>query len=1003
MKDQQAQIQEDLRGILEGDVSCDPVTAQLFATDGSIYQIPPLAVVRPKSTADVVACVQYAREHHLPIHARGAGSGLAGESLGTGVVMDFSRHLRRILWYRDGQARVQPGVTLKQLNDFLAARGRRFPPDPANGAVTTMGSVAAINGGGSHSLQFGLAGDFLPGLEVVLADGRRIEAHEEPLSGTGPIEDEGKRALVHQVAELLKQNADLIERRRPKSRFNRSGYNVFDVLEEGHFDLARFFVGSEGTLGLITELTVDTAPEAPSRALAILLFDRLETAAKTALELRVEAPSACDLLDRRLLGLARDQDPRFDLLIPPTAEAALLVEQEGNASETAAERLERTVRRATRHGSRAVEHWIAETPEDVEFLWRIARQVSPMLSRLKGPSRPTPFIEDMAVPPDEMPSFLVKLQNVFKRHQVTYSLFAHAAHGQIHVRPFMDLARPDDVRTLRVLAAEVYHQVFEVQGTISGEHAAGLSRTAFLPQQYGELYAVFREIKRIFDPHNRLNPGKIVGDDPFLTVRNLRDPPPAAGSTLSPGGGESSLAGAPSEAALGAPEPPAPPVIPLQLLWTPAELTETARRCNGCGACRTTSPGARMCPMFRVNPIEEATPRAKPNLLRAVLAGTLPPESILKPEFKEVADLCFNCKMCKTECPAGVDVPRLALEAKAEYVAEHGLRFSDSMLARLDWLSAFGSRFSWLANWALTQPWARWVLEKIVGVARARKLPRFATRPFMRRAARMRLTRPTKRPGPKVLYFVDAFANYYDPELAEAFVSILQHHGVGVYVHPAQQPSGMALVSAGMLDRARQVARHNLSLLAEGVRQGYTIVATEPAAVVCLTQEYPDLLEDSEAQLVASHTVEACHYLWKMHLAQQLRLDFKPIDARVAYHQPCHIRALQIGSPALHLLRMIPKLQVEALDKGCSGMAGVWGLKRENFRTSVRIGYDLMVALREKSLLAGATECSACKMQMEQGTPKPTIHPVKLIAGAYGLLPSVFSLLTRENQQLVVS
>lgn len=988
MNEQQSQIQEDLRGILAGEVSCDPATLQLYASDASIYQIAPLAVVRPKSTADVCACVEYAREHRLPLHARGAGSGLAGESLGAGMVLDFSRHLRRILWFRDGQVRVQPGVTLAQLTAYLAVRGRRFPPDPANGAVTTMGSVAAINGGGSRSLQFGLAGNFLPGLEAVLSDGKAIECGEEPLTA---LPDEPypsrKREIIGEVADLVRRHAEQIARGRPLSRFNRCGYNVFDILTDRTLDLARLLVGSEGTLGLITELTVETVPLPPSRALAILLFDRLETAAKTALQLLESQPSACDLLDRRLLSLARDQDPRYELLIPPTAEAALLVEQEGTADATAAERLEKTLAKAGTTAARRFDFWMATEPDDVEFLWRIARRVSPMLFRLKGPTRPVPFIEDLAVPPAEMPAFLVRLQNIFKRHQVTFSLFAHAGHGQIHVRPFLDPTDPEHVRTLRNLAGEVYREVLEIRGTISGEHGTGLSRTAFLPLQYGELYATFREIKRIFDPHHLFNPGKIVGDDPFLPVRNLRDRPTSEGDSASSAGAAATE----------------PAVVPLQLLWTPTELTQTARRCNGCGACRSTAPGGRMCPVFRVLPTEEASPRAKANLMRGLMSGALPPEAMAAPEFKAIVDLCFNCKMCKTECPAEVDIPRLVLEAKAGFVAENGLRFSDAMLARLDWLSAVGSRFSWVGNWALTQPWARWLLEKIFGIARARKLPKFARRPFLRQAARRRLTRPVKRPDPKVLYFVDTFANYHDPELADAFVSILEHNGVAVYVPPTQITSGMSLVSAGLLDKARQIARHNLGILAEGVRQGYTIVATEPAAVICLTQEYPDLLEDPEARLVADHTEEACSYLRRLHREGKLRVDFRPLDARIAYHQPCHIKALDVGTPGLDLLRLIPKLEIEALEKGCSGMAGTWGLQRDNFRNSVRIGYDLMVSLRAPHLLAGTTECSACRMQMEQGTPKPTVHPLKLLAGAYGLIAGPEALLTTENESLTVS
>lgn len=988
MNEQQAKIQEDLRGLLSGDVNCDDVSVQLFASDASIYQINPLGVIRPRHHDDVVACVQYAQEHHLAIHARGGGSGLAGESLGAGLVLDFSKYMRRLAWIDETRIRAQPGVTLRQVNEWLATRGRTFGPDPANGLVTTVGSLVAINGAGSHSLKHGSARDYIERLEIVTADGQSFEIGQEPLPGTtdSVMAHPTVRAIVGEVTELLQKNADLLEKFRPKSRFNRSGYAIFDVLSEHTLDLARLLVGSEGTLALATDIVLNSVPLPKDVAVGLFFFDRVESAARVALEIQSQGPSACDLLDRRLLSLAKDMDPRYDLVIPPPAEAALLVEMQGDVIGEAQEKLTAMVEFVRQLKPTAFDSVQASDPHEVDLFWQLARKVVPSLYRLKGSTRPVPCIEDVAVPPAELPGFLVKVQNLFKKHQVTASLFAHAGHGQLHFRPFLDLSRPDDVRTMRNLAAELYQQVFAIGGTIAGEHGDGLSRTPYVPLQYGELYAVFRELKRIFDPHNILNPGKIVGDDPFLMIRNLRE-----NAALS---GQSARAGN---------EPLTPEVVPLQLHWTPAEVAQTARTCNGCGLCRSESPKGRMCPIFRFAGSEEAAPRAKANLMRAVMAGDLSPDAIATPEFKAVVDLCVNCKMCKLECPAGVDIPKLVLEAKAGYVAQHGLSTTNWILSRLDLVSAIGSYFAPLANWAIANPKARWVIEKVLGIAQGRKLPRFATRPFLRRAARRRLTRPTGRSGRKVLYFVDTYANYHDPQLAEAFVSILEHNGIAVYVHPGQIASGMSLITAGAVDRARQVARHNLALLAEGVRQGYTIVATEPAAIVCLTQEYPDLLEDNEAQIVAEHTVEACTYLWKLHREGLLRLDLQPIAAQLAYHQPCHIRALGVGSPGENLLWLIPKLKLRTADHGCSGMAGTWGLARDNYRSSLRAGYDLLVSMRDATIDAGATECSACRLQMEQGTTKPTIHPIKLLALSYGLMPEIAALLAAKSEELVAT
>jgi Fe-S oxidoreductase len=386
-----------------------------------------------------------------------------------------------------------------------------------------------------------------------------------------------------------------------------------------------------------------------------------------------------------------------------------------------------------------------------------------------------------------------------------------------------------------------------------------------------------------------------------------------------------------------------------------------------------------------------------------VLTGQLPPDAIRKPDFKAVADLCVNCQMCRLECPAGIDIPRLMIEAKAAFVASDGLRLGDWLLTRLDWFSALGTVLSPLANWALANRQIRWLLEKTLGLAQGRKLPRFAPRSFLRRAHRRRLTRPTRRTGRKVLYFVDTYANYHDTQLGEALVAVMEHNGVAVYVVPGQTQSGMAMLSVGGVDRARAVAARNVELLAEAVRQGYTIVASEPSAALCLTHEYPALLDDEDTRLVAQNTVEACTYLWNLHLVGKLQLDMKPVNATVAYHMPCHMKALQVGSPGEQLLRLIPGLSVHSVEKGCSGMAGMFGLKKKNYRNSLRAGWPLISSLRESNWQAGTTECSACKMQMEQGTSKPTIHPLKLLAMAYGLMPEVGTLLTSRGQELVVT
>jgi FAD/FMN-containing dehydrogenase/Fe-S oxidoreductase len=989
-------VEADLRGVLQGDVRCDELFVQMYASDASIYEIRPLGVVRPVSTRDVVACVQYAAENKIPIHARGAGTGIAGESLGAGLVIDFSHSMRRIISNSGNRVRVQPGVGLAQLDRQLSAQGRCFGPDPANRSVTTMGSVIAIDAGGSHWSLHGSARDHIESLQVVLASGDVVELSKHDIDAaaqSGTLA--GKLATA--AARLIRDNSRLIHDGKPKTLVNRSGYRLDDVITGNQIDMARLLVGSEGTLGLITEATVRTSFFPNHTGVAMLFFDRLENAAHAALEVQKLNVSACDLLDRRLLRLACESDARYQALLPGTTEALLLVEKVGASATEVREALQHLVYIIRRRKKLAFDARVAVERDDVDLFWELPHRVVPTLYRLKGSTRPLPFVEDVVIPPLELPSFLTKLQNVLKKHQVTASLFAHAGHGQLHLRPFLDLANRDQVRRMEHLARDLYAEVLAVGGTISGEHADGLSRTWFLREQFGPLYEVFVELKRLFDPDHILNPGKIIDTMAQPISDNLR--PMAAVRSA-----EETFDSTEPDAVTEAGDVDATPrLVQVELNWSDQDLTQVARSCNGCGSCRTTSSFERMCPMFRLAPNEEASPRAKANLMRAILTGRLDANHLSSDALKSIADLCFNCHQCRLECPAEVDIPKLMIECKAHYVASNGLRMTDWILGRIDKVASWVSVIAPLINWALQNPQIRWFLQRTVGIAQQRKMPRFSQRNFMRRAGRKRLTRPVRRSGRKILYFVDSYANWFDTQLAEAVVSVLEHNGVSVYVHPRQRSSGMTLISLGAIERAKRMAQQNVLLLADAVRQGYHIVSSEPSATLCLTREYRHLLDDEDATLVAENSSDVCAYLWKMHQMGELELDLQPLNLTVGYHQPCHLRALQVGSPGENLLRLIPGLTVRSIECGCSGMAGTFGMRRENYRTSLRIGWDLISALRSPSLNVGTTECSACKIQMEQGTTKPTIHPIKILAFAYRLMPEIALLFTKSGEELVVT
>jgi FAD/FMN-containing dehydrogenase/Fe-S oxidoreductase len=980
LDEEQQRIAEDLSGVFEGELRFDEVAREIYSTDASLYQIHPLGVVCPRHSEDVVALAQYASEFDIPLIARGAGSGVAGGALGRGLIVDFSRFMRNIEQIDAETVRVQAGVVRDQLNRELRPHGRYFPPDPSNTAVTTVGGMLAVDAAGSHAVRVGSTRDHVVSISVVLADGSRFEAgqYADPMHVDRPGREQ---EIVTRITHLIRSNEDLIRERQPALIRNCSGYHLRTVLEGDLLSLPRLLVGSEGTLGLFTEATLHTTPLPGHRGVALLLFGDVSRAVESVQNIIPLEPSACDLLDRRLLSLAREADARFEAIIPRHAEAAILVEQIGYADQQVRDRLRDTIAVVQEGDPSVMVARETNDPDEVEFLWSLPSRVVPLLIRLRGETRPVPIVEDIAVPPEALNEFLIKAHRMFQKHWVTASLYAHAASGQVHFRPFLGTPTRETAGEVESLARDLYEVALAHGGTVSGEHGNGLARTAFIRSQYGPLYRVFQQVKELFDPHNLLNPGKIISDDAHLTVRDLRTAPASRNGQ--------------------------PEIVPLQLNWTPEEFEEAAQRCNGCGDCRVESAPLRMCPFFHQRHSEDASPRSKANLMKALAAGTLDPKTFSTDEAKLLADNCFNCKQCVLECPAGVDIPSLAIEAKAQCVSANGLSRGDWILSRAHSFGELGCTLSPFTNWAIGNPWMRWVMEQAMGISRQRRLPRFARRPFLKSLRPNVLSEDPGGGGIRIVYFVDHFVNYHDPELGTAFVRILEHHGIPVIIPREQVASGMAMISAGDLDAARDVAETNVRVLAEYARDGCLIVCTEPTAAVCLKDEYPRLLDHPDVEVIAGQVREAGAFLQSLHQRGELDTDFpeRPpsstgAEYQFAYHTPCHLRFLSPMRPLLELVELIPGLSVRRIDAGCSGMAGAFGLTDRNFEQSMAIGAPLTAALQEEGLDAGLTECSSCRMQMEQQTLVPTLHPLKLLAWAYGLMPEMESKLTPQRNRL---
>jgi FAD/FMN-containing dehydrogenase/Fe-S oxidoreductase len=983
---QRKRIRDDLKGIVRGELLFDDLSRVLYATDASIFEVQPVGVALPRDEDDVRALVRYAAEHQLPLVPRGAGTGVAGESLGPGLVIDLSKHFRAILDVGSDTVRVHPGVVHRDLARELARIGRRFAPGPANGECT-VGGMLATNASGARALHFGYARAHVAALRVVLDSGDVAVA--ERRSRWPAVEPAPSRLedIVSSTVTLLQQHAELIKTSQPRTAFNRCGYLLHDVLDAEHIDLARLLVGSEGTLGVFTEATLRTVPLPGGRALALLAFASLDAALRAARASLPSAPTACELLDRRLLRLARGEAAAVADLVPAGAEAVLLIEHEADTP-AAARKMALDLAEWLQHGEKlAFLALVAADEDEIERFWQVRHAALPSLYGLRGPAQPLAFVEDVGVPSEALPVYLHRVQEVLQRHETTASFLIHAGTGQVHMRPFLDLRGPADAGKLWALADDVYAVALDLGGTISAQHGCGLARTPWVERQYGPLTAVMRELKTIFDPRYLFNPGKIVAPPTGLPSWPLRHQARSEGERP--------------------PVTPTAPAVPrpIQLMRWPAETAGPAVEsvtCNGCGQCRTTAPAQRMCPIFRATGDEAATPRAKANLMRYLLQPETDPRLLSSGEVRAVADLCVNCKMCARECPAKVNIPKMMLEAKAANVARHGLDRGDWVLARTESFASIGSALAPFVNGLLGNPVARWLLEKVFGLSRRRRLPGFAVHDFLHRAQRRGWTRKPRSSRPRVAYFVDVFANYNDPLLAESLVAVLHHNGIEVYVPPGQSGCGMAPLTYGDVETAREAVQSNLRVLADVAREGFPILCSEPTAAVMLRHDALDLTDDPDAAVVAAQTVESTSYLWGLHKRGQLRTDFRPLPLGIGHHVPCHVKALGRAPAGPALLALVPQMRVHSIDVSCSGMAGTFGFKAANYHTSLGAGRPMLEELARPRHLFGSTECSACRLQMEDGAGKRTLHPVQYLALAYGLVPELLGRLQQPIGKLVL-
>lgn len=1022
---QQTRLRDDLRGLIKGDVRCDEVTQQLFATDGSILQSRPACVVCPQNTDDVIAVLRYATEAGIPVHPRGAGTSLTGESLGGGIVLVFSRYMRRILHTGDDFVTIQPGLLRRRLNGIIGqSQNRLFGPLAGNPSSTSLGSLLARNGAGLHYLRYGLPSDHLISLTTVLANGDLLTLDRQSL--IQPLQGDGSVALAQEIAygkeyiyagkiARILENRTNVQRAESANQLpvNRAGYAEHAVLQgdvEKHVDLARLFAGSEGTLGVMVEATLKTVSQPQRQCAAAFFFDSLFKAIEAVSVIIPLRPVFCELIDRRRLTMVRDWDARYRSLIPTDAEAALLVElgtgtfEEPMSPDDCRDRLQHLIDIV--QTKQLCSHVLRVNSEhDFQLFDQVVRRSELVLGRMHHSIQPVPLFEDVAVPLDAMANAVGELLTLFQQYKITASLSGHIGQGHLRILPLFDMAQSDLVPMLHSLAESVYATIFRYGGTISSEWGTGLLKSQFLPQQFPHRMSLFREIKETFDPRYLLNPGRVIPQEtPWtkfirhgLEKRGHTPPNPlwSSGSRLA------KLKRPPSETP--------PSQVEIQLKWDPSYVFESAYQCNGCGECLRFDRQSRICPLFRGTATIEYAPRSKADLIRGVLERDSNLEMLTSERAKEIADTCFHCRMCDIECPSGIDVSILSFRSKAAYVAAHGLSLEEAIISRLDTFLNLLTPVSYLFNGAMRNRIIRWFLEKTLQIPQRRVIPTLARRPYLHRIRRSpvrhRLS-PEQTTKRRVALFVDTFANYFNPQLAELAVQILEHNGCAVHVPPRQFPSGLRSFSVGHADRAERLALHNAARIADVIRQGYTIITLDPSSASCLTKDYRHLVDSGEADLLGDNVIDFCSFLLQCHQWGELREDFQPLPYRVGYHAPCCGLALSASlatdaMPAEKLLRLIPDLDVQRIERGCCGMSGLWGFRQKNYRHSLQIGSPLFRVLRQQEIDFGVSECSMCCSQMAHGSRKPAFHAIRLLAAAYGFLSVPNSILsgTRNNSK----
>ncbi|HAA74029.1 TPA: oxidoreductase [Candidatus Latescibacteria bacterium] len=952
MRDKAQQLERRLSEEAGGEVRFDRLSRILYSTDASMYQIEPVGVFLPRSKDDVISAIRLANEMGVPVIPRGGGTGLAGQTVGKALVVDFSKYLNDIieLNVEERWVRVQPGVVLDELNAYLKHSGLHFAPDVATSSRANVGGMISNNSAGAHSVKYGKTIDHVIELEVVLSDGSVCRWGEMTAEDVREkVEQKNLEGQIfREVVRLSRTHEDEIDRRYPKILRRVGGYNLDAFVSGKPFNMSRMVVGSEGTLAAVTEAKVNLEPLPNAKALGVIQFDDLIESMRAVAPILETQPAAVELIDKMILDQTKGsiELSKQRAWVEGDPDAVLVVEYYADSMDEITPQLDALEELLHEQGlgygfRRAV------SADEQNNVWNVRKAGLGLLMGIIGDAKPVAFVEDSAVSPELLPEYIDAFERIVRSHNTVAGYYAHASVGLLHIRPVVNLKSPDGVAQMRSIAEQVRELVLKYGGSMSGEHGDGLVRSCWNEQMFGtQLYKAFREVKRAFDPGALLNPGKIV-DAPMMT-EHLRIGPhyqadePQTHFDFSSQGG----------------------------------FARAIEMCNGVGQCRKKLVGT-MCPSYMATLDEADTTRGRANALRAAISGDLD-DGLSDQAVYDALDLCLECKACKSECPSNVDMAKLKYEFIAQYYEKHGRPFRAWLFGNIEMINKVGCLVAPIANWAGRMGPAKALMEKI-GIAPERTLPPFASRTFERWFNRRKGAASDK----KVVMFADTYCNYNYPNIGESATEILEAAGFEV-VLADKKCCGRPMLTGGMMTEVKRNAVYNVERLYEYVKEGYEVVGFEPSCVSMLTDDYNELIPGEETRAVADSAYTFESFLSKLNRSGELGLQFLDTEKSILVHGHCHQKALWGIGPSLDVLNLPPGYSASVIDSACCGMAGAFGFEKEHYDVSLKIGEQrLLSVVREAGADVEIVAAGlSCREQIQQTTGREARHPAEVLREA---------------------